>query len=125
MFQREPEGRAITGLLHRDNLMFGTGSMPLRQPAFVPLSMADLHFEEDIVRSPPSVRLAALICCFVPNPLYGRLVTHPRFNSSDTMKISRRMRNNPFVKRFTLSCYILLFGAWPQNKKFKIGSFIL
>lgn len=46
LFHRAPVGHAITGLLHRDNLMPGTGSMPVRQAAFVPLAVPDLHFEE-------------------------------------------------------------------------------
>lgn len=67
-----PEGHAITGL-HRDNLMPGTGSMPVRQPAFVPLAVADLHFEEAL--SPlSSARLAPLICCLVSQIAFRKLI---------------------------------------------------
>lgn len=71
-----PEGHAITGLLHRDNLMPGTGSMPVRQAAFVPLAVADFHSEETSPLSLSSLSLfldsPPLICCLVSQTDYRR-----------------------------------------------------
>lgn len=67
-----PEGHAITGLLHRDNLMPGTGSMPVRQAAFVPLAVADFHSEETPLSLSLPLDSPPLIRCLVSQTDYRR-----------------------------------------------------